>query len=110
MNNLINLTDNAKKQVELLCNKHDKDAVRLAVQGGGCAGFKYNWDFINEDEIGQDDEVISLDNGKFVIDGAGVLFVAGTTIDYVEEVFGSHFDIKNPSATSSCGCGESFGV
>ena len=48
--------------------------------------------------------------GKFVIDGMSVLYVAGTEINYVREVFGSHFEIKNPTAKSSCGCGESFSV
>ena len=48
--------------------------------------------------------------GKFVIDGMSVLYVAGTEINYVREVFGSHFEIKNPTAKSSCGCGESFAV
>ena len=111
MNNLINLTDNAKKQVELLCNKHDKDAVRLAVQGGGCAGFKYDWGFVDKKEdIGTDDHVEDWNTGKFVVDEQSMLYVAGTQIDRKEEVFGSQFEITNPNATAGCGCGESFGV
>jgi|TARA_B100001094_G_scaffold48436_1_gene43813 iron-sulfur cluster insertion protein len=107
---LFEVTDNAKKQITYLCEKNNKAAVKLSVLGGGCAGFKYDWSFIDESQIQKDDEIISVDSGKFVVDGAGILFLAGTSIDYVEEAFGSSFQINNPSATSSCGCGESFGV
>jgi iron-sulfur cluster insertion protein len=106
---LFTVTENAKKQISVLCNKENK-SVRLSVKGGGCAGFKYQWDFIDEAEIHNDDEVIEVENGKFVVDGKGLLFLSGTEVDYVEEVWGSSFQIKNPTATSSCGCGESFAV
>jgi len=57
-----------------------------------------------------DDETIQLSNGEFAIDSASMLYVIGTEIDYVEEVFGSYLQVKNPNSTSSCGCGESFSV
>jgi len=57
-----------------------------------------------------DDEIIEVENGKFVVGGEGLLFLTGTKVDYVEEVWGSSFQITNPTATSSCGCGESFAV
>ena len=107
---LFEVTDNAKKQITYLCQKNNKSAVKLSVIGGGCAGFKYDWSFIDDNEINKDDEIISVDNGKFVVDGTGVVYLAGTSIDYVEEAFGSSFQINNPSAKSGCGCGESFGV
>tara|TARA_B100000700_G_C15039276_1_gene854478 strand:+ start:2773 stop:3096 length:324 start_codon:yes stop_codon:yes gene_type:complete len=107
---MITLTESAKKQIEDLCKQNNVDAVKLSVAGGGCAGFKYDWGFTSNDKIESDDEVIELTEGKFVIDSMSVMYVAGTEIDYVREVFGSHFEIKNPSASSSCGCGESFGV
>tara|TARA_B100000575_G_C23107054_1_gene639049 strand:- start:584 stop:907 length:324 start_codon:yes stop_codon:yes gene_type:complete len=107
---MITLTDSAKEQIIDLCKKNDVDAVKLSVKGGGCAGFKYEWGFVTNDDIQIDDEVFDLQEGKFVVDGISVMYVAGTEIDYVREVFGSHFEIKNPSATSSCGCGESFGA
>ena len=62
------------------------------------------------DKVDDNDEVVDLSEGKFVIDSMSLPFIAGTEIDYVREVFGAHFEIKNPSATSSCGCGESFGA
>lgn len=107
---LFSLTESAIKQMSNLIDENQVDAVRLEVQGGGCAGFKYNWGFTSITDIADNDEVVDLPNGKFVVDSSSSLFVAGTTIDYVKEVWGSSFQIKNPNATSSCGCGESFGV
>ena len=76
-------------------------------QGGGCAGFKYDWSL--EDSLNDDDEVIELQNGKFLIDGMSIMYLIGSTVDYKKEVFGSYFQISNPKSTSSCGCGESVG-
>ena len=107
---LVNVTESAKEQMLKLCQENNTDAVHLSVKGGGCSGFKYEWGFVNEDKIEQGDEVIDLGGAKFVVDSVSVMYVAGTEVDYVREVFGSHFNIKNPTATASCGCGESFAV
>ena len=107
---LFTLTDNAKEQISHLCQEHDTHAVRLSVKGGGCAGFQYEWGFANKDQIEKTDEVTAVDKGNFVVDSMSVMYVAGTEIDYVREAFGSQFVIRNPNATSSCGCGESFSV
>jgi len=106
------ITDSAKAQMERFLEKNpDKYAVSLAVQGGGCAGFKYDWGFIdNKEDIGKDDEIADWGTGRFVVDETSMLYVAGTKIDWIEETFGSQFSIVNPNSTSSCGCGESFGV
>ena len=100
MGNILFLTDSAKEQMVNMLEEHNKHAVRLALKGGGCAGFKYDWSL--EDETKTDDEVIDLPKGKFLIDPASIMY-------YKKEVFGSYFDIKNPASTSSCGCGESVG-
>ena len=107
-----NITDEAKNQMEGLLSKNPgKYAVSLMVKGGGCAGFKYDWGFIDsEDKVGADDITEDWGTGRFVVDDASMLYVAGTQIDYKEEVFGSQFEIKNPNSKSSCGCGDSFGV
>tara|TARA_Y200000002_G_scaffold225490_1_gene186125 strand:+ start:1542 stop:1868 length:327 start_codon:yes stop_codon:yes gene_type:complete len=107
MGNVLFLTDSAKEQMVNMLEEHNKNAVRLALKGGGCAGFKYDWSL--EDETKSDDEVIELPKGKFLIDPASIMYLLGSTVDYKKEVFGSYFDIKNPTSTSSCGCGESVG-
>ncbi len=106
------ITDPAKAQMEKLLSKQpEKYAVSLAVIGGGCAGFKYDWSFINKKEdIGKDDEIVDWGTGRFVVDESSMMYIAGTKIDWVEETFGSQFEIINPNAQSGCGCGESFGV
>ena len=106
------ITETAKAQMENLLTKNpDKYAVSLGVQGGGCAGFKYDWGFIDKPEnVSEDDHVEDWGTGKFVVDSQSMLYVAGTQIDWKEEVFGSQFEITNPNATAGCGCGESFGV
>lgn len=108
---LISITDSAKQQLKILCEKNGKWGVKLAVKGGGCAGFTYDWRFLdNESQLEQLDEVIDLDSNKFVIDGVSVLYVSGTQLDYKTEIFGSNFVFSNPNATSKCGCGTSFAV
>ena len=107
MADVVNLTDSARRHMESLIEKQGQPIVRLQVKGGGCAGFQYEWKMTDSKEF--DDETIQLSNGEFAIDSASMLYVIGTEIDYVEEVFGSYLQVKNPNSTSSCGCGESVG-
>jgi len=106
------ITEEAKNQIEKLLGKNpDKYAVSLAVLGGGCAGFKYDWGFADTKEsVADGDHVEDWNTGRFVVDETSMMYVIGTKIDFVEETFGSHFEISNPNSTASCGCGESFGV
>jgi len=105
------ITDRAKSQIEGLLSKNpDKYAVSLSILGGGCAGFKYDWGFTDKDSIKENDVVEDWGTGRFVVDDASMLYIAGTKIDWKEEVFGSQFEIINPNSKSSCGCGDSFGV
>ena len=107
MPDAVNITDSAIKHMEGLIEKTGKPIVRLQMKGGGCAGFSYDWQMSDSKEL--DDEIIKLPSGEFAIDSASLLYLIGTEIDYVEEVFGSYLSIKNPNSTSSCGCGESVG-
>ena len=81
----------------------------MAVKGGGCSGFSYDWLLIEEGL--DDDEKFPLDNDhSLLVDGMSLLYLAGKTIDYQKDIFGSLLKIDNPNIQSSCGCGESFTV
>ena len=101
---VVTLTDNAKTQMQSMLDEHQKSAVKLALQGGGCAGFKYDWSLV--DPVEADDEVIELDKGKFVIYSMSVMYLIGPNSRLQKRSIWFYFDISNP-ITSSCGCGES---
>lgn len=82
-------------------------ALRVAVEGGGCSGFQYE---IKLDEVAEDDLVLEGQGQKVVVDSVSLPFLAGATIDFTEELIGARFVIENPNATSSCGCGTSFSM
>ena len=105
---LVNLTDSAKNHLKKLTQDNNKKYVRLEVKGGGCAGFKYDWSF--DDEPSKDDEKLDFNEFSLLVDKSSLLMLSGMTIEYKKEIFGSFLELKNPNATSSCGCGESFGV
>ena len=85
-----------------------ESALRISVEGGGCSGFKYNIDYDNQ--INDDDFVISQETLKIIIDPISLQFLNGSVIDYKSELVGSRFVIENPNAVSSCGCGTSFSI
>lgn len=103
------LTESAKRQIDLLCEEHSCYAISLNLKGGGCAGFEYDWGIINcPSELEPGDEVVHTDSaGRFVIGAHSLMFLIGTEIDYVRSIVGSNFEIRNPNAKSSCGCGVS---
>lgn len=82
--------------------------LRVAVSGGGCSGFQYG--FTLDDAVNPDDQVIEAAGAKVVIDQISLEMLAGSEIDFVDELVGASFAIRNPNATSSCGCGNSFAV
>ena len=82
--------------------------LRLAVTGGGCSGFQY--DFCLDDSRADDDLVIEKAGARILIDPVSLDFLKGAEIDFVEEMIGASFKVKNPNATASCGCGTSFSV
>ena len=105
MNNKIQFTDSAKKEINrILLNKSPKTYFRISVQGGGCSGFKYNFSF--DDKIEKDDILFD----KTVIDRQSLDIIAGSTVDFRKEMIGESFSIDNPKASASCGCGLSFSV
>jgi len=99
----------AAKRIAFLASKEAKPVMmRVAVLGGGCSGFQYNFSF--EEQKNDDDLVIERDGAAVVVDSTSLEFLKGSELDYVEEMVGSAFQVKNPNATSSCGCGNSFSV
>lgn len=82
-------------------------ALRVAVEGGGCSGFQYE---IKLDAPAEDDLVLEGQGEKVVVDSISLPFLANATIDFTEELIGARFVIENPNATSSCGCGTSFSM
>ena len=106
---LVSVTDSAARRIApLIKDDGGEIALRVAVNGGGCSGFRY--DFTFDDARQDDDLVIEKDGAVVLIDSMSQLYLAGAAIDFVEDVIGSSFQITNPNATSSCGCGSSFSI
>jgi iron-sulfur cluster assembly accessory protein len=82
--------------------------LRLAVDGGGCAGFTYSFELADGTEA--DDAVAETDGVKLVVDPASLDLVRGSSVDFVEDLGGASFKVTNPNAQSGCGCGSSFSV
>src|SRR5438105_1909608 len=105
----ISLTENAAKRVAWIAERQRKPAVlRLAVDGGGCAGFTYKFELA--DGADADDTVAETDGVKLVVDSVSLELVRGSAVDFVEELGGAAFKVTNPNAQSGCGCGSSFSV
>ena len=103
------LTENAAKRVAWIAERQSKAAVlRLAVDGGGCAGFSYRFELA--DSVEADDEVAETDGVKLVVDPMSLDLVRGSAVDFVEDLGGAAFKVTNPNAASGCGCGSSFSV
>jgi iron-sulfur cluster assembly accessory protein len=100
------LTDSAKKQINELCEQNAAFGISINLKGGGCAGFEYDWGIVSsKEDLQPSDEVIHTGPGNFIIGGTSIMFLIGTEVDYVRSLVGSQFEIKNPNAKSSCGCG-----
>ena len=105
------LTETAAAKIsELLVDEGEPQNafMRVAVEGGGCSGFQYTFKF---DTQKNDDDLVFAKNGiEVVVDEVSLQLVHGGTLDYVEELIGSYFQVTNPNASSSCGCGTSFSI
>lgn len=105
----ISLTENAAKRIAWIAERQSRPAIlRLAVDGGGCAGFTYRFELAEEAE--NDDEVAEVDGVKLVVDPISLDLVRGSSVDFVEDLGGAAFKVLNPNAQSGCGCGSSFSV
>ena len=108
MNKNVELTDNAQNHISEILREESTEFFRITVLGGGCEGFQYKFDFENEKK--DNDNIISTQKVKILIDDTSLNLIQGSKIDYVTELIGSSFKITNPQASSSCGCGTSFSI
>jgi iron-sulfur cluster assembly accessory protein len=103
------LSDNAIRRVaKILAAEAPGTALRVSVEGGGCSGFQYKYDLVTERE--PDDLALGHDDAQVLIDPVSVQYLAGSVIDFVDDLMGQSFQIRNPNAASSCGCGVSFSL
>ena len=98
----------AKRIAEIIAAEGRPAMLRLAVTGGGCSGFQYN--FALDDARADDDLVVEEGGVTVLIDSTSLEFLKGAEIDFVDDLIGASFKVNNPNATSSCGCGTSFSV
>jgi iron-sulfur cluster assembly accessory protein len=105
----VTLSDRAAKRITtILAAEPNGTMLRVAVTGGGCSGFSYN--FALDDARLDEDLVVERDGAKVLIDPVSLDFLAGAEIDFTDDLIGQAFKVNNPNATSSCGCGTSFSV
>ena len=104
------LTDRAARRIGRILSKQGPGTVlRIAVAGGGCSGFQYEYNLVKEVPT-EDDLVLTNGDATVLIDSLSLEFMGGAEIDYVDDLIGQSFQIRNPNAVSGCGCGTSFAV
>jgi len=108
--NTVTATDAALKRIAAIIAKDNegKNALRISVEGGGCSGFSYKFDLVNDQE--ENDLVIEGHDGKILIDEMSLIYMGGSQIDFVDDLMGQSFQVNNPNAVASCGCGTSFSL
>ena len=105
----VTVSERAGRRIaEIVAGEAENKLFRVAVEGGGCSGFQYKFDLVPAPE--SDDLVIERAGGKVVIDPVSLQYMAGSVIDFVDDLIGASFKIKNPNAVASCGCGTSFSI
>ena len=105
----VTLSDAAAKRIAAIVGSDPgKSALRVSVEGGGCSGFSYKFDLV--DDAADDDIVVEKNDAKVLIDSLSLVYMAGSEIDFVDNLLGQSFQIKNPNAVASCGCGTSFSI
>ncbi|MBD9372147.1 iron-sulfur cluster assembly accessory protein [Rhizobium sp. ARZ01] len=105
----VTLSDAAAKRIAVILGADPaKNAMRVSVEGGGCSGFSYKFDLV--DATGADDLVLEKGEARVLIDQLSLVYMDGAEIDFVDNLMGQSFQIKNPNAVASCGCGTSFSI
>jgi iron-sulfur cluster assembly accessory protein len=105
----VTITERAARRIgQILKSEGDGAKLRISVEGGGCSGFQYKFDV--ERDQAADDMVIKRDSAVVLVDPASAPFLAGSEVDFVDDLIGASFRVNNPNATASCGCGTSFSI
>jgi len=104
----VKVTDRTFARLAEIAEDGTPKALRVAVLGGGCSGFQY--EFRLEDEAAADDLVIEGNGQRVLVDPESLPFLSGSVIDFKDELIGARFAVENPNATSTCGCGTSFSI
>lgn len=103
------VTERAARRINaILAGEAQGSKLRLSVNGGGCSGFSYDFGF--DRDIGDDDIVIEKDGATVLVDSVSLPFVAGSVLDFVDDLMGQSFRVQNPNAKAACGCGTSFSI
>jgi iron-sulfur cluster assembly accessory protein len=109
MTTAITVSERAARRIgEILKGEGDGAMLRISVEGGGCSGFQYKFDV--DHTKADDDLVITSEGAVVLVDPASVPFLAGSEVDFVDDLIGASFRVVNPNATASCGCGTSFSI
>jgi iron-sulfur cluster assembly accessory protein len=105
----VEVTDAAASRIaSIVAGEPGKIALRVAVEGGGCSGFSYTFDLV--DRMNDDDVAIEKNGATVLIDDLSIVYMGGSVIDFVDDLMGQSFQIRNPNAVASCGCGTSFSI
>ena len=106
----VKLSESAANRINAIVEEmnSDKKMLRVAVNGGGCSGFQYSFDL--DDTQNPDDLVVTNKGATLLVDQISLMYLAGSEIDFVDDMIGAAFQIKNPNATASCSCGSSFAI
>ena len=105
----VTISDAAARRIaSILGAAPEKQALRVSVEGGGCSGFSYKFDLVDAQE--DDDVVVEKGDATVLIDKLSLIYMLGSEIDFVDNLLGQSFQINNPNAVASCGCGTSFSI
>jgi len=109
MTETVSMSESAAKRIaEILGQESEAKMLRVSVSGGGCSGFQYGFDLDTKAEA--DDLVLERDGAVVLIDPISLTYMDGSVIDFTDDLIGAAFQVKNPNATASCGCGTSFSL
>ncbi len=107
---VVTITEAAAEKIQQLQARDSREgsSLRVKVVGGGCSGLQYQLMF--DGELGEWDQASEQNGVQVLVDSKSAVYLAGSTVDYVDDLNGSGFKIENPNASSTCGCGQSFGA